>query len=504
MSNMFRFLISLVLPFILLTLNPKLAQAVSGFTTDFRSVYNVDNTGLTKVEHQIGITNDLAHLYTTDYSMSLGAGEVTGITVTDGGQSSLPYTTTVNDDVSILNIKIDNPQVGLGKTTYLHISYLTNEIATRVGNNLEVNIPRVAKANEFREYKREVIVPSNIGPATFLFPEPTHIEQGVSTVYTFLGLANQSLSLLFGKSQTYQLDLSYTIANPGLVEASTEIALPPDTEYQQVLLAAITPEPETITLDRDSNWMARYHLEPQESMNIQVNMFVTVSPVPVYPGIPPQTNAYPSDYNWPVDENVIINLSTELGGPDRFYEYLVNNLIYDYSRIGGSRLGAAEAISSPELATCTEFTDAFIALARAQGIPAREINGFAYTGNNSVRPQGEDILHAWPQYYDANLMKWRQIDPTWGSTTGGINYFDKLDYGHIAFVIHGQESNYPLPAGAYKGVNSGQSINVTPVDKVPENVLPHPLSPSLVLGDSQTKPAQTFWERILAFLSTLF
>jgi transglutaminase-like putative cysteine protease len=51
---------------------------------------------------------------------------------------------------------------------------------------------------------------------------------------------------------------------------------------------------------------------------------------------------------------------------------------------------------------CLEFTDLFIAIARAAGIPAREIDGFGYTQNAINRPISidEDILHAWPEYYD--------------------------------------------------------------------------------------------------------
>jgi len=67
-----------------------------------------------------------------------------------------------------------------------------------------------------------------------------------------------------------------------------------------------------------------------------------------------------------------------------------------------------------------------------------------------------DVLHSWPEYYDVGQKLWIPIDPTWANTTGGVNYFDKLDYNHIALSIHGQASTYPYPAGFYKkaGKNS--------------------------------------------------
>jgi len=52
------------------------------------------------------------------------------------------------------------------------------------------------------------------------------------------------------------------------------------------------------------------------------------------------------------------------------------------------------------------------------------------------------------------------IDPTWGSTTSGIDYFKNLDLDHIAFVIKGSESEYPIPAGGYKFENASKDVNV--------------------------------------------
>ncbi len=50
-----------------------------------------------------------------------------------------------------------------------------------------------------------------------------------------------------------------------------------------------------------------------------------------------------------------------------------------------------------------------------------------------------DVLHAWPEYYDQQQNVWVAIDPTWADTTGGIDYFSKLDLRHLTFAIQGQE-----------------------------------------------------------------
>ena len=87
------------------------------------------------------------------------------------------------------------------------------------------------------------------------------------------------------------------------------------------------------------------------------------------------------------------------------------------------------------------------------GIPARELNGFAFTNEEVNKPlslnlTGGDLLHAWPEYFDP-ILGWVQIDPTWGNTSG-VDYFSKLDTNHFVFSIKGMNSEYPLPAGAYR------------------------------------------------------
>jgi hypothetical protein len=147
-------------------------------------------------------------------------------------------------------------------------------------------------------------------------------------------------------------------------------------------------------------------------------------------------------------------LAGELKTPEAIYDYVVKTLKYDFNRTAGTntRYGALNALESPDSAVCREFTDLFIALARAGGIPTREVNGFAYTANTKQRPLSlsQDVLHAWPEYYDSDKRTWIMVDPTWGSTTGGVDYFNTLDFDHIAFVVKGSDDTYPIPAGGYK------------------------------------------------------
>ncbi|HRN96482.1 MAG TPA: transglutaminase family protein, partial [Candidatus Levybacteria bacterium] len=161
----------------------------------------------------------------------------------------------------------------------------------------------------------------------------------------------------------------------------------------------------------------------------------------------------PQQY-WELQSNEVKDAIKDLESPRDIYEYVVKTLSYNYDKVTGdnTRIGAKDTLKNPTNAVCLEFTDLFVALARAKGIPARSIEGYAHTENDRLRPLSlvKDVLHAWPEYYDDKKKAWVMVDPTWGNTTGGTDYFDVFDFDHIVFVKKGLDSKYPIPAGGYK------------------------------------------------------
>ncbi len=232
--------------------------------------------------------------------------------------------------------------------------------------------------------------------------------------------------------------------------------MPPSTNYQEIFITEINPRPINVIRDKDGNWLAEYKLFPAQKLDIIVNGVVQMSLIPKQQELSAEelkeyTKKQPF---WETDSATIKALAEELKTPQAIYDYVVKTLTYDFSRVTDDRprLGAAESLKNPNSAVCREFTDLFVTLTRAAGIPAREVDGFAYTENARQRPLSlaQDILHAWPEYYDKEKKTWIMVDPTWGSTTGGVDYFNVLDFDHFTFVKKGQDSDYPIPAGGYK------------------------------------------------------
>ena len=469
----FFFLLSTIY-YLLSTSSP--AYAASEFTTSFNSLYTIESSGETNVTHTITLKNNLAHIYATNYSIATSGDQLNNIQTRDEF-GSIANTTTTQNGVTTIHLSIDRPAIGKDQQKTLTLSYQTTDVVESIGDTLTLNIPRLSRANEAGEYTRVVKIEGIQDRPQFIYPPPSKTEpDGDFTTYTFSGHQGDSLTLLFGSSVTYRLDLTYELKNKELGSVETELALPPDTAYQRVLLSSIDPDPSSIRVDSSGNWLAKYSLKSQEKLIVKAELYATIYPQPTL--FDPSTNNFQKTTNskyWDTNSRTVVDLAARLQTPQNIYNYLTSNYTYNYAGIknGAKRLGALASLTSSTSVLCTEFTDSFVSLARVQNITSREINGFGYTKNSTLQPQNisSDILHAWPEYYDSSKKTWISVDPTWGNTTGGIDYFHNLEFSHIAFVRHGEEDSYPLPAGAYKSNPSDKHIIVEIASTIPPEII---------------------------------
>lgn len=426
-------------------------QAATNFTTDYNVTYSVSENGLTHAKLEGTLTNTTSQYYASSYKMQLGFDDITNVKASDP-QGSITPQVTKNEHGYVIALTFNKKAVGKDSQLPFTLTFDTPTIAKRYGKIWEINIPGISNPNDFTSFSVNVVVPPSFGKATYIKPEQT----SNSLTFTKEQLGKSGISIAFGTEQLYNFSLTYHLKNDKVYPVRTEIALPPSTNYQTVYLTDIQPKPLNVTKDTDGNWLAEYRLLPAQKVDVLV---AGTAQVNLEPKEQPLSEKDFAEYTkerpyWQTSDSRIKELANELKTPQAIYEYVVKTLTYDFSRVTDDkpRLGAVDALKNQQSAVCREYTDLFIAIARAAGIPAREVNGFAYTENAKQRPISltRDILHAWPEYYDAEKKTWVMIDPTWGSTTGGVDYFNVLDFDHVAFAIKGKESDYPIPAGGYK------------------------------------------------------
>lgn len=434
-------------------------QAENEFETSFDLTYEVKANGITSVTQKIKLTNKIPDIYAKEYHFSIGSTRTHNVRAEDGFGPFDPEVEITNNTTEI-NLVFNQKVVGKGETLEFTLFFDSLDFANKNGQVWEIAIPKMSETLEVKDYQLKLVVPTSFQEPAYMLPQPISSQtSGGKNIYFFSKQAifDQGVAAAFGQHQIFNFTLQYHLKNPHSEIVQTEIALPPETAFQKIFYEEITPEPRNVTVDEDGNWLATYYLEPNSIVDITARGAVElfIKPRKEFPKVTIKKEDYlkPQKY-WEIDAPEIKELAAKLNSPQKIYNFVVESLIYDYGKITQpiGRRGAVEALKNKSSAICTEFTDLFIALARAAGIPAREVNGYAYTTNPALRPLSlaEDILHAWPEYYDESQSLWRPVDPTWGKTTGGVDFFTKLDLNHFVFTFHGFDSTYPYPAGSYK------------------------------------------------------
>ena len=131
-----------------------------------------------------------------------------------------------------------------------------------------------------------------------------------------------------------------------------------------------------------------------------------------------------SSISIPADNPKIIALATKIVGDaptdfekvSRIVKWIFTNLEKTMAKNSDNALD----ILDKKAGDCTEHTLLFVTLARALGIPSREVGGIAYMAGEKTPKMA---WHAWAEFHDGK--QWLTADPTWNQTL--------VDGTHIKF-----------------------------------------------------------------------
>jgi transglutaminase-like putative cysteine protease len=131
------------------------------------------------------------------------------------------------------------------------------------------------------------------------------------------------------------------------------------------------------------------------------------------------------------DDADILALARQIVGsqtdPVRMSGLIVDWIDRNLSKAHDSGASTATAVLAQRSGDCTEHALLFTALARAAGIPARQVGGIIYVED----PEPLFGWHAWAEIHDGR--GWVTVDPTWRQV--------RVDPTHVQFTFPSEQSD---------------------------------------------------------------
>jgi len=423
-------------------------QAAGEFLTSCQVDYAMTNNGMTQVTNKIELTNLTSKYFSSEYSLSLGDVVITDFSATDAS-GHLEAEQSYKDQNTTISVKFNDQLVGKDKIRKFSLSYKTSDLTEKLGKIWEVNIPKVGSSAGIGDYKIRILVPIPFGKMLYISPKPQNITENSfenswipRNIYSFSkeSVIQNGISASFGEAQFLRFDLGFNLKNDDLAPSAKEVAMPSDNAYQKIYISKIEPEPSTVQIDTDGNWVASYKLRSRQNVTVKISGYAQILPMALIPQ-PKLTDSnkgyYLSEQKfWESQDLQMISESSRLKTPQAIYDFITNRLALDEGSVSeAERKGGKAAYDSSKAVGSQDFTDLFITLCRAGNIPARETEGVIVStkGNYS---------HTWAQFWDDNLG-WVQVDPSLGKSIGEVDYFSKTDFKHLSLVTRGVSSELP-------------------------------------------------------------
>ena len=450
------------------------AVYASDFKTDYQVEYNLSqsqNNLNSQVDFKIRIVNLKSEVFVSKFSISFPESfSISNLQTSDDNGFITPKVTT-DEEKTKIELEFSNPTIGKDSETTFFLNFDQANLFKVNGKVWEVVLP-VIENTQNESYKVTVNLPETTDKKISISkPKPDSVT-GNKIIWN--NPKTKTIYAVFGESQIYQAELTYHLKNDQIYPIFTEVAFPPETTNQKFFLQSIDPLPESVRLDEDGNYLGKYFLKPFETKRIIYKSLIEVYSKARDDAMVYFRNAINQQKNYLLTSKKYWQISQvdkvkNIVQPEEIYNFVTNTLKYNYDKVNSNnkRLGADIVLANTDKAVCMEFTDLFIAISREKGIYSREIQGYGFSLDPKLQPisLSSDILHAWPEYFDTKTENWVAVDPTWENTSG-INYFSSFDLNHIAFVIHGKNPEYPVPAGMYKIENS-RDVSIKPTTEQP-------------------------------------
>ncbi len=279
--------------------------------------------------------------------------------------------------------------------------------------------------------------------------------------------AYSKISLLFGEKLLYGFNINKVFSNTHGNENQTfELYVPADTPTQTIIWEEISPLPNTALKDEDGNYIFKYIVEPNQTLDCNISGYIQKTESLEYNGNIRSFLTQQTGY-WSISNNTEfrrintflkrkgLNIENNFEDAESLnkserelfykyiYQYVIDRLNFEKDMPLGigtqARLGANTLTDSPNKASSIDYADFYIALLRRYNVPSRLVVGYI---SNITGYTSDGFYHHWVEYLDTNTNKWVTADPFLEE------YFEKNLFGspfldHLVVLRRGKSAVAP-------------------------------------------------------------
>jgi hypothetical protein len=251
-----------------------------------------------------------------------------------------------------------------------------------------------------------------------------------------------NVRVILGENVIYSFEISRSLNNPTDESNQYEILLPPDTQFQRVIIEDINIQPTQAIKDNNNNYILIFTLDPQSQLDIKISGYILMGAYPFYKNnIGTKYNS--TDIYWSLENRQIERMQEyliEKGVKEDssneiivqyIYKYIVENLTPSTSATtlaGGVRKGATEVLNSQSKASAEDYADVLRAFLSYYEIPSIYTIGYVSDISNY---QENGMFHYWIQAYVDNT--WIVLDP-YLEDFSNVSLFNREQLDHITIL----------------------------------------------------------------------
>lgn len=338
----------------------------------------------------------------------------------------LEHTTHKGKESTDLVIDLEKSPLYKDKPITLKITYFQSLTGS--------TISLLSKLNNIETNEFLFTYPSSIGEISWSSATILNQEDKGGNVKITTEIPNTDfVKIAFGEQITYSFDINKTLSNSSDTTIYSEVTLPINNSYQNIVISSINPLPDKAYKDIDGNYILQYSIVSQSAIDIKISGFIYMNKQDSN-----DSKEYIIEQNplWKISNTSLIrhinryvntyglNISdtfsdiNELKPEEReiFYEsiyhyvleYLQPNVNSVGSLSGAERIGSEDILVKQGMSSNEEYADSIIALYRYYKIPARFVIGYL---SNISNYDSEGIYHYWAEFYDQDKKDWVIVEP---------------------------------------------------------------------------------------------